>query len=75
MWLDYGTNYLRFIANHFDIYKSIVPIIEKGLAANEKPTLLDCASVESGGLVNLLKGVVTMRSNVTLTLSDLYPNT
>jgi hypothetical protein len=74
-WRDYGTNYLQFIATRLDIYKSIFPPIEKGLDANEKPTWLDCASVGSGGLVNLLKGVVTMRSNVTLKLSDLYPNT
>jgi hypothetical protein len=73
-WRDYGTSYLQFIATRFDIYNSIVPIIEKGLAANGNASWLDCASGGGGGLVNLYKAIVTKRPDVTLTLTDLYPN-
>lgn len=74
-WRDYGTSYLQFIATRFDIYKSIVPIVEKGLRANGKSEWLDCASGGGGGLVNLFKTIVKSNPNLSLTLSDLYPNT
>ncbi len=74
-WRDYGTSYLQFLATRFNIYKPIVPIIEKGLAANGKHEWLDCASGGGGGLINLFKTIVTNQPDVTLTLTDLYPNT
>lgn len=73
-WRDYGTSYLQFIATRFNIYKSIVPIIEKGLTATGKSEWLDCASGGGGGLITLLKDVAATHPTVTLTLTDLYPN-
>lgn len=74
-WRNYGTSYLQFIATRFDIYKSIVPIIEKGLRTNGKNEWLDCASGGGGGLITIFKAIVKSNPSVSLTLSDLYPNT
>ncbi|MBL7861757.1 MAG: hypothetical protein JNJ65_11395 [Cyclobacteriaceae bacterium] len=42
-WRDYGTDYLQFIANQFNIYQLIIPILERGLACTGN-AWLDCAS-------------------------------
>lgn len=73
-WRDYGTDYLQFIATRFDIYKAVLPIIERGLQASGKTEWLDCASGGGGGLTNLFKALVAKQPNVKLTLTDLYPN-
>ena len=46
---DYMTDYLQFSANTLDIYKSIVPIIQRGIDAAGNNTIIDIAS---GGTVN-----------------------
>jgi hypothetical protein len=36
-WRDYGTDYLKFIATKFDIYRPIIPILKKGIGASGQP--------------------------------------
>jgi hypothetical protein len=43
-WRDSGTDYLKFVATNFDIYKSILPIIRRGIEKSGRREWLDCAS-------------------------------
>lgn len=62
------------MATRFDIYKSVLPIIERGLQASGKTEWLDCASGGGGGLINLFNALVARQPKVTLMLTDLFPN-
>jgi hypothetical protein len=73
-WRDYGTDYLRFIALKFDIYKNIRPVIEQGIAAGDKTSWVDCASGGGGALLNLAKALHETNPNARITLTDYYPN-
>jgi len=73
-WRDYGTDYLRFVATKFDIYKPILPIIKKGLNASSKNAWVDCASGGGSSLVPLAKAIHQELPEVKITLTDYYPN-
>lgn len=73
-WRDYGTDYLRYIAVKFDIYKPIVPLLKKGLEASPSHDWVDCASGGGGGLINLAKYLKKEYSELKITLTDYYPN-
>jgi len=73
-WRDYGTDYLRFIATKFDIYKPILPIVRKGLDASGKPEWVDCASGGGSALINLAKTLKADYPALSITLTDYYPN-
>lgn len=72
-WRDYGTDYLQFIANRFKIYQPIIPVLERGLACTGN-TWLDCASGGGGGLIHLVKQLTEQHPNLSIILSDYYPN-
>lgn len=73
-WRDYGTDYLQFFATRFDVYKSILPLIRKGLDKSGKNEWVDCASGGGGGLINLAKTLKSERPDLKITLTDFYPN-
>lgn len=73
-WRDYGTDYLQFIANKFDIYKSAVPIIARGLAASGSAEWVDCASGGGGGLLRLAEHLRETHTDLKITVTDFYPN-
>jgi hypothetical protein len=56
-WRDYGTDYLRFIATKFDIYKPILPIIRKGIDASGSSNWIDCASGGGSSILSLAKSL------------------
>jgi hypothetical protein len=73
-WRDYGTDYLNFIATKLDIYKPILPVIKAGLDSSGRQEWVDCASGGGGGLVNLANELSREYPNLTITLTDYYPN-
>jgi len=74
-WRDYGTDYLRFIAIKFDMYKPILPIIKKGLDASGNQEWVDCASGGGGGLIRLASEIKKEHPHLKIFLTDYYPNT
>lgn len=73
-WRNYGTDYLKFIATKFDIYKPILPLVKKALEESEKQHWVDLASGGGGGLINLAKSLKSDHPQLKITLTDYYPN-
>ena len=46
---DGMTDYLKFVANRCDFYKSVIPILAKGLHKSGSNTIVDLASGAGGG--------------------------
>ncbi len=73
-WRDFGTDYLRFVATKFDIYKPIIPILKKGMDASGKHHWIDCASGGGSSLIRLVKELNNDIPDLKVTLTDYYPN-
>lgn len=71
---DYGTDFLQFGANAFDIYKGIVPIIEKGLVKSGGHTIIDLGSGGGGGWKKLAEKFKKDIPDLKIVLTDYYPN-
>ena len=50
-----ATDFLQFVANRFDIYKNVLPVIEKGIQSSGNNTIVDIASGGGGGLVKIVE--------------------
>jgi len=73
-WRDYGTDYLQFIAVKFDIYKPIIPILQKGLEASQGQEWVDCAAGGGGGLLKLSAYMKADYPQLKIHLTDFRPN-
>ncbi len=73
-WRDFGTDYLRFIATKFDIYKPVLPLIQKGIDKSNNQNWVDLASGGGSGLINLAKELKNVNPHLRITLTDYYPN-
>lgn len=71
---DYGTDFLQFGANAFDVYKGIVPVIEKGLAESGGHTIIDLGSGGGGGWRKLAERLKKDIPDLKILLTDYYPN-
>ena len=71
---DYGTDYLRFIANQFDIFKGIVPLLRKALRHADSHHIVDLASGGGGGWKKLHLHLKEDFPDLKITLTDYYPN-
>lgn len=71
---NYMTDYLQFVANKYNMYESIVPIIEKGVKASGEKRIIDLASGGGGGWEQLSKHVHQNLPDVKIVLTDFYPN-
>lgn len=73
-WRDYGTDFLKFIATKFNIYKPILPLIQKCLEKSGQKHWVDLASGGGSGLICLAKDLKKDNPYLKITLTDYYPN-
>ncbi|MCK5907614.1 MAG: hypothetical protein KAG37_08475, partial [Flavobacteriales bacterium] len=71
---NFATDFLQFGANKFDMYKGIIPIIEKGIKLVGSNKINDLASGGGGGWPKILEHLKVNNPDVKVTLSDYYPN-
>ena len=71
---NYGTDFLQFLSNKTKMYEPIIPIIEKGLASVKTIQIVDLGSGGGGGLVWLNSELLKNHSDLTIKLTDYYPN-
>jgi hypothetical protein len=69
-----ATDYLQFVANRFDIYKNVLPVIEKGIQSSGNNTIVDIASGGGGGLVKIAEHLKSKIPSLKIVLTDYYPN-
>ncbi len=73
-WRDYGTDFLKFIATKFNIYKPILPLLQKCLDKSGQLHWVDLASGGGSGLICLAKDLRKDNPHLKITLTDYYPN-
>lgn len=71
---NYATDFLQFGANTFDIYKSVLPVLKKGIDSAGNNTIVDIASGSGGGLVKIARHLKQEYPNLKIVLSDYFPN-
>lgn len=71
---NYMTDYLQFSANVLDIYKPVIPIIQKGIDTAGNNTIIDIASGGGGGYIKLAGHLAEQNPGLKIVLSDFYPN-
>ncbi len=71
---DFMTDFLQFGANIFDIYRSVIPTVKKGIQSSENNTIIDIASGGGGGWLKLTEHLKKDNQELKIILSDYYPN-
>lgn len=71
---NYMTDFLQFTANTFDFYSGILPVLQQGLNSIESNQIIDLASGGGGGWIKLSKHLEKTLPDVTVHLTDYYPN-
>lgn len=71
---NYMTDFLQAVANKFDFYKTITPILKKGVDAAEEKQIIDLASGGGGGWIKLSEHIAEEMPDVNVRLTDFYPN-
>lgn len=71
---DYMTDFLQFVANQFDMFKGVVPVLLEGLQKSGSTQVIDLASGGGGSWKKLLGHLQSAVPNLKVMLSDYYPN-
>ncbi|MBD0284618.1 MAG: class I SAM-dependent methyltransferase [Bacteroidota bacterium] len=71
---NYGTDFLQVVSNTFDIYKCVLPVLEKGVHSSGNNTIVDLASGGGGGLIKIAEHLKESIPHLKIILSDYYPN-
>ncbi|WP_109301358.1 hypothetical protein [Aquimarina sp. AU474] len=71
---NYGTDFLQFLSNRTKMYKSIIPVIKKGLNKSETNQIIDLGSGGGGGLKWLNSELKKDIPDLKIILTDFYPN-
>lgn len=71
---NYGTDFLQFLANKTRMYKPIIPLIKKGLNKCRTNKIIDICSGGGGGLIWLNSELKKDIPDLSITMTDFYPN-
>ncbi len=71
---NYMTDFLQFLTNKTKLFKSIVPILKKGIARSEGNQIIDLGSGGGGGLLWLSTELQKNNPELKIILTDLFPN-
>lgn len=71
---NYVTDFLQFLSNKANMFKNIVPVIEKGLEKSGGNQIIDLASGGGGGLIGVNEMLLQNNPEVKILLTDFYPN-
>lgn len=71
---NYGTDFLQFFANKFDMYRTVIPMLKKGIAHAGNNAMVDIASGGGGGLIRIASHLKNENPSLKIILSDFYPN-
>lgn len=71
---NYLTDFLQFISNQFDIYKTVTPLLSETIEKSGGQRIIDLASGGGGGLFKLSKRLQQNHPNLEIVLTDYYPN-
>lgn len=71
---NYMTDFLQFLSNRFDLYKSVVPLLSEALEKSGGETIVDLASGGGGGLLKLSEHLKAQHPQLKIILTDFYPN-
>lgn len=72
---NYVTDFLQFLSNKSGMFKSILPVVEKGLEKSGSNQIIDLASGGGGGLFSISEALEKRNIKVKILLTDFYPNT
>jgi len=68
------TDYLQYAANRIDLYKSLLPVIRKGISKSRDGRIIDLCSGGGGGILSIYCHLKEENSQLFITLTDKYPN-
>lgn len=71
---NYLTDFLQFISNTLNVYRSIVPILAEVIEEYGEPVIVDLASGGGGGLLRLSEQLKVNYPELKIVLTDFYPN-
>jgi len=71
---NFMTDFLSFLANKTEMYRPIVPTLERGLRASETSQIVDLGSGGGGGLVWIASELNRESERVRIVMTDWYPN-
>lgn len=71
---NYMTDFLQFTANKFDFYKTLIPVLKRGVEHSGKNQVVDLASGGGGGWLKLAEHLKEEMPEVKVHLTDYYPN-
>ncbi|GJM62859.1 hypothetical protein [Persicobacter diffluens] len=71
---NYGTDFLQFVANQFNFYEGLIPILQKGIQKSGRHQIIDLASGGGGGWKSIIPQLQKVESKFQIRLTDLYPN-
>jgi hypothetical protein len=68
------TDYLQFLANTGNLYRPLIPIIQKGIAMSKTKRIVDLCSGGGGGTKKISEHLEKANVPVKILLTDKYPN-
>jgi hypothetical protein len=69
----YMTDYLQYVADKFDFYRPVTPLLLGLLDRTNQSKIVDLASGSGGGWAKLLPRLKEKKPHITVTCTDLFP--
>lgn len=73
-WRNYGTDFLRTLADKVKMYEPIIPLLATALQKTGEHTIIDLASGGGGGLPSIATQLKKEIPNLKVYLTDYFPN-